>query len=227
MVRETPREREAGACFRSRGSSGRTRRGAALRVLIYADYQPDDRREADLVERAFEAYRGHDGARRAWREYRGEAWEHLTIRPQEFRDLGESVLVLSQSDFTARTTGIEFSQEIGSLRVSRGEGRSRPRLSDSCGGSRSRRAFGVSDVPAECKGCEECRRRGERHDPDAFFAHLSRLSSRRRAATCCRGFEASSRGQRGRAYRNRRLGVAPAAVIASDAPPLLLPGASE
>jgi hypothetical protein len=24
-------------------------------VLIYADYQPDDRREADLVERAFEA----------------------------------------------------------------------------------------------------------------------------------------------------------------------------
>jgi ketosteroid isomerase-like protein len=60
-------------------------------------------------------YRGHDGAREAWREYRGEAWERLTSRPQEFRDLGESVLLLSQMDFTARTTGIEFSQEVAEL----------------------------------------------------------------------------------------------------------------
>jgi ketosteroid isomerase-like protein len=60
-------------------------------------------------------YRGHDGARRAWREYRGEAWERLTIRPQEFRDLGDSVLVLGQIDLTARTTGMVFTQEIGSL----------------------------------------------------------------------------------------------------------------
>jgi ketosteroid isomerase-like protein len=60
-------------------------------------------------------YRGHDGARKAWREYRGEAWERLTNRPQEFRDLGESVLMLGRMDFTARTTGIEFSQELGEL----------------------------------------------------------------------------------------------------------------
>ena len=60
-------------------------------------------------------YRGHDGARKAWREYRGEAWERLTNRPQEIRDLGESVLVLGQMDITARTTGIEFSQELGQL----------------------------------------------------------------------------------------------------------------
>jgi ketosteroid isomerase-like protein len=65
-------------------------------------------------------YRGHEGARKAWREYRGEAWELLTIRPQEFRDLGESVLLLSQMDFTARTTGIEFSQELGELAEFRG-----------------------------------------------------------------------------------------------------------
>jgi ketosteroid isomerase-like protein len=65
-------------------------------------------------------YRGHDGARKAWGEYRGEAWERLTIRPQEFRDLGESVLVLSHMDFTARTTGIEFSQELGELAEFRG-----------------------------------------------------------------------------------------------------------
>src|SRR5215207_1994818 len=50
-------------------------------------------------------FRGHDGARRGWREYRGEAWERLNMRPQEFRDLGESVVVLSVMDLTARTTG--------------------------------------------------------------------------------------------------------------------------
>ena len=60
-------------------------------------------------------YHGHDGVRRAWREYRGEAWERLTVRPQEFRDLGESVLALGQMDLTARTTGIEFSQEVGQI----------------------------------------------------------------------------------------------------------------
>ena len=60
-------------------------------------------------------YLGHDGARRAWREYRGEAWESLTSRPQEIRDLGDSVLLLGQMDITARTTGIEFTQEIGEV----------------------------------------------------------------------------------------------------------------
>ena len=60
-------------------------------------------------------YRGHDGARRSWREYRGEAWESLKNRPQEIRDLGESVLLLGYMDITARATGIEFSQELGEL----------------------------------------------------------------------------------------------------------------
>jgi ketosteroid isomerase-like protein len=60
-------------------------------------------------------FRGHDGARRGGREYRGEAWERLTSRPQEIRDLGESVLALGHIELTARTTGIEFTQEIGQL----------------------------------------------------------------------------------------------------------------
>jgi ketosteroid isomerase-like protein len=65
-------------------------------------------------------FRGHDDVRKAWREYRGEAWERLTPRPQEFRDLGESVLALGQIDLIARATGIEFSQEIGQLFEFRG-----------------------------------------------------------------------------------------------------------
>jgi ketosteroid isomerase-like protein len=60
-------------------------------------------------------YRGHDGARRIWRQDRGEAWERLRNRPHEFRDLGESVLVLGHIDLTARATGIEFSQEVGEV----------------------------------------------------------------------------------------------------------------
>jgi ketosteroid isomerase-like protein len=60
-------------------------------------------------------YRGHDGARQIWRQDRGEAWGRLTNRPQEFVDLGESVLVLGHIDLTARVTGIEFSQEVGEI----------------------------------------------------------------------------------------------------------------
>ena len=54
-------------------------------------------------------YRGLDGAQ-DWRQDRGEAWERLTNRPEEFRDLGESVLALGHMDLTARKTGIEFSR---------------------------------------------------------------------------------------------------------------------
>jgi ketosteroid isomerase-like protein len=60
-------------------------------------------------------YRGHDGARRIWTQDRGDAWERLTNRPQELRDLGESVLALGHIDLTARTTGIQFSQEVGEV----------------------------------------------------------------------------------------------------------------
>ncbi|HEX2231790.1 MAG TPA: nuclear transport factor 2 family protein [Thermoleophilaceae bacterium] len=60
-------------------------------------------------------YSGHDGARKIWSQDRGEAWERLKNRPQEFRDLGETVLVLGHIDVTARATGIEFSQEVGEV----------------------------------------------------------------------------------------------------------------
>jgi len=60
-------------------------------------------------------YRGHDGAQKVWREDRGESWERLTNRPHELRDLGDSVLALGHLDLTGRTTGIEFSQEVGEV----------------------------------------------------------------------------------------------------------------
>jgi ketosteroid isomerase-like protein len=61
------------------------------------------------------SYLGHEGARKIWRQDRGEAWERLINRPNDFRDLGESVLALGHIDLTARATGIEFSQEVGEV----------------------------------------------------------------------------------------------------------------
>ena len=65
-------------------------------------------------------YRGHEGARRAWDEYRGEAWGGLTAQIEEIRDLGDSVLVLGHLDVTGRTTGLEFGEELGMLVIFRG-----------------------------------------------------------------------------------------------------------
>jgi ketosteroid isomerase-like protein len=60
-------------------------------------------------------YRGHDGLRKAWDEYRSDAWGGLVNQIQEIRDLGESVLVLGHLDVAGRTTGIESNQEFGQL----------------------------------------------------------------------------------------------------------------
>jgi ketosteroid isomerase-like protein len=65
-------------------------------------------------------YRGHQGLRRAWGEYRSEAWGGLTNQIQEVRDLGDSVLVLGHLDVSGRTSGVEFSQELGQLVTFRG-----------------------------------------------------------------------------------------------------------
>jgi ketosteroid isomerase-like protein len=65
-------------------------------------------------------YRGIDRLRKAWDDYHGGAWERPRAHIHEIRDLGESVLVLAQIDLIARTTGIEFSQELGQLITFRG-----------------------------------------------------------------------------------------------------------
>jgi ketosteroid isomerase-like protein len=78
-----------------------------------ADFEWQPAIESGLEGKA--TYRGHEGARKIWRDDRGETWERLTNRPRELRDLGESVLALGQMEMTARATGIEFSQEVGEV----------------------------------------------------------------------------------------------------------------
>jgi ketosteroid isomerase-like protein len=83
-----------------------------------AELHPDVEWHPSL-EPAFEGkattIKGHDGARRAWAEYRGEMFERLTIQIEEIRDLGESALVLGRFTVTGRATHIEFDTEVGSL----------------------------------------------------------------------------------------------------------------
>jgi ketosteroid isomerase-like protein len=60
-------------------------------------------------------YRGHAGARRAWAEYRDEAFGRLTGQVGEIRDLGGSVLHLGRFTVTGQTTGIEFESDVGQI----------------------------------------------------------------------------------------------------------------
>jgi ketosteroid isomerase-like protein len=60
-------------------------------------------------------YKGHEGVRRAWPEYRGETFERLTPQIEEVRDLGETVLALGRFVVTGRATHIEFDTEVGQV----------------------------------------------------------------------------------------------------------------
>jgi ketosteroid isomerase-like protein len=60
-------------------------------------------------------YKGHEGVRRGWAEYRGEAFGRLAARIEEIHDLGESVLVLGRFTVSGRSSQIELATELGEL----------------------------------------------------------------------------------------------------------------
>ena len=60
-------------------------------------------------------YKGHDGARRGWAEYRGEAFGRLAAQVEEIRDLGDSVLVLARFTVSGRRSQIDLDRELGEL----------------------------------------------------------------------------------------------------------------
>ena len=74
-----------------------------------------DNLQAFLAGRAT-IYKGHEGARRGWEEYRGEgAFGKLTAEIEQVRDLGETVLVLGRFSVIGRATQIEFDAELGQV----------------------------------------------------------------------------------------------------------------
>ena len=60
-----------------------------------------------------EVYRGHAGARQAWESLKGS--QHLRVRIDDFRDLGETVLTLGKVMTVGQTTRLRFTAELAQL----------------------------------------------------------------------------------------------------------------
>jgi ketosteroid isomerase-like protein len=57
-------------------------------------------------------YRGHDGVRRVWKDYRGEVFSRIELWDTELTDLGDSVLRLGHLRVTGRASGVEMESEF-------------------------------------------------------------------------------------------------------------------
>ena len=57
-------------------------------------------------------YRGHDGVRQVWRDYRGGVFSRFESWESEVLDLGDSVLRLGRFRVTGRTSGVEMESEF-------------------------------------------------------------------------------------------------------------------
>ena len=64
--------------------------------------------------------RGHDGFRAIWASSRGEAFQRVEVRWDEFRDLGESVLALGELKIIGQTSQVELTTEVVQLLTFRG-----------------------------------------------------------------------------------------------------------
>src|SRR5262245_4391215 len=65
-----------------------------------------------------EAYRGHAEARQAWEDLKSAGVR--TVRIDDIRDLGESVLALGEVETTGPTTQLNFTGELAQLLTYRG-----------------------------------------------------------------------------------------------------------
>ena len=57
-------------------------------------------------------YRGHDGVRQVWEDYRGDVFSRIELWETEVIDLGASVLRLGRLRVTGRTSGVEIESEF-------------------------------------------------------------------------------------------------------------------
>jgi hypothetical protein len=60
-----------------------------------------------------EVFRGHAGVLQAWESFKGTA--QLTVRFDDIRDLGESVLALGEMDAIGHTTRLNLTSELAQL----------------------------------------------------------------------------------------------------------------
>jgi ketosteroid isomerase-like protein len=64
-------------------------------------------------------FRGHDGARQAWDSFRADV--KLTVRFDDIRDLGESVLALGEAYAVGQRTGLNLKAELAQLATFRAD----------------------------------------------------------------------------------------------------------
>ncbi len=57
-------------------------------------------------------YRGHDGARQIWKDYRGEVFSQIGLSEIELLDLGDAVLRLGRLKVTGQASGVEMESEF-------------------------------------------------------------------------------------------------------------------
>ena len=60
-----------------------------------------------------EVFRGHTGAREAWLGFKRDM--QLTVRFDDVRDLGDSVLALGRMESIGHTTGLKFEDDVAQL----------------------------------------------------------------------------------------------------------------
>ena len=57
-------------------------------------------------------YRGHDGVRQIWTDYRGEVFSRMEVSETELIDLGDAVLRLGHIRVTGQASGVEIESEL-------------------------------------------------------------------------------------------------------------------
>jgi hypothetical protein len=95
-----------------------------------------------------EVYRGHAGARQAWENLKGS--QHPSVRIDDFRDLGETVLTLGEVMTVGQTTRLSFSDELAQLATyRRGKLVTLRDFPSHAEGLEGRRPVGVASGPQE------------------------------------------------------------------------------
>jgi ketosteroid isomerase-like protein len=67
-----------------------------------------------------EAFHGHDGFREFMSDW-GNTWESWNLEPEEMREIGDQVLVLTRVRAKGRGSGVEFNQSLAHLFEFRGD----------------------------------------------------------------------------------------------------------
>ena len=91
-------------------------RGSICSILSSSGTQPSNA----PLKAPTASFAGIPGPREVWESYKGEAFQQLEARYDEFRDLGESVLALDEIEIIRHASQLKITSEIAQLLTFRG-----------------------------------------------------------------------------------------------------------